>query len=382
MNEPQVNADGRSVRALRIDSEPSGMSLQGRLYYLDVLRVFAIFCVVMIHVCAWHFYQVDIASTRYFAMCLFDEFAHVAVPVFVMISGVLFLNPAKEVTYDRVFKKYLPRLGVAFVVWSVLYAFYLTAIATESIQSNGLLLTYVCNLIRGPLHFWFIPMIAGLYLITPLLRSFTSDANLRKAFLLLGLIFALALPSISDLLALSSEPHVVAFASAYNNLVGDFNFQFAVGYSFYFVLGYHLSTIKVHRPIAFLVVGVLALAAGTWLVFMQSGMEGKPNVTLMTNFRVFVFTGSVGLFAFAKETMQFWSPSAKVAGCVRWLSDRVFGVYLVHLFVIYAFEAVGLNAVSFNTFLAIPVATLAVFGVSLLLVAAIRAIPRVGKWLT
>ena len=358
------------------------MKTGSRLYYLDVLRIFAIFCVVLVHVSGAFFYDAPVSSTRFLSMCLYDEFAHIAVPIFVMISGALFLDPSRDITYGKIFKKYLPRLGVAFAVWSAAYAAYNVGAVSGYPSMAEWLFELLCDFIRGPFHFWFLPMIAGLYLVTPLLRSFTSDRGLRRAFLALGLAFAIVWPCVVNLLELSGGGGSHELALALQNMLNDANFTFALKYSFYFVLGYHLKERVCRRPVTTLLVGFLALFAGGLLVFYQSGLDGKANALFLNNFSLFVFMGSVGFFEFGAGMLGSWRPSDATARVVRWLSDRVFGIYLVHIFVLDAIASLGLTAMSFNSFLAIPVTVVAVFGVSLAVSAIIRAIPRVGRWLT
>lgn len=68
-----------------------------RIMYLDYLRVFATFGVVILHVSAQNWYVADINSFEWLVFHFFDSVVRWGVPVFVMISGTLFLNKETSV---------------------------------------------------------------------------------------------------------------------------------------------------------------------------------------------------------------------------------------------------------------------------------------------
>ena len=61
-----------------------------RVTYLDLLRVIAIFSMMMLHVCAAQFDKIEIASFSWQVLNVYDGIVRFCVPVFVMISGVFF----------------------------------------------------------------------------------------------------------------------------------------------------------------------------------------------------------------------------------------------------------------------------------------------------
>src|SRR5699024_727254 len=108
------------------------------------------------------------------------------VPVFVMISGRFFLDPQRKISIYKIFDKYLKRLIVAFAFWSAIYqVFY--AVKNYAFGENTLinLNGYIYEFFLGAYHMWYLYMLAGLYLLTPLIRKFTAE---KKA-----LIYAIVL---------------------------------------------------------------------------------------------------------------------------------------------------------------------------------------------
>lgn len=94
---------------------------QERILYLDVLRFIAIFGVVMLHVSDDGFFK-GINSEEWLPSLSYMVLSHWILPMFIMISGALFLNPSKHITIEAIAKKYSWRLIVAYVFWLLVYA--------------------------------------------------------------------------------------------------------------------------------------------------------------------------------------------------------------------------------------------------------------------
>lgn len=67
-------------------------AVNGRIYYLDCLRVVAIISVIIIYVSAQNWYTTDVSSFAWQFFNLTDSLVRWAVPLFVMISGVVVLE--------------------------------------------------------------------------------------------------------------------------------------------------------------------------------------------------------------------------------------------------------------------------------------------------
>lgn len=71
---------------------PAEHSTRRRVIYFDILRIVAIFFVVFVHLAAQHWSDVDVSSRAWFAFNLYCTTGKWSVPIFVMISGALFLG--------------------------------------------------------------------------------------------------------------------------------------------------------------------------------------------------------------------------------------------------------------------------------------------------
>ena len=64
----------------------------GRILYFDFLRIFATLAVMVLHVAAQNWYGTSVPSFEWQTFNFFHSVTRFGVPIFVMISGALFLN--------------------------------------------------------------------------------------------------------------------------------------------------------------------------------------------------------------------------------------------------------------------------------------------------
>ena len=84
-----------------------------RVVYADLLRIAAMVAVIELHVCGNNWQGEDIHSLDWHLLNVFDSLVRWCVPVFVMLSGMFFLDPGRNVTYRSIFTKKLLRVFTA-----------------------------------------------------------------------------------------------------------------------------------------------------------------------------------------------------------------------------------------------------------------------------
>ena len=342
-----------------------------RIAYFDVLRILATFAVIVLHLSAQHWADTDIYSRAWQAFNLYDSAVRWAVPVFVMISGSLFISGSQSLSH--ILKKNVFRLVTAFVFWSALYAVFM---ARFEGCPPGIAVQQFFN---GHYHMWFLFMIVGLYLLIPLLHPIVREERLLRYFLLLALIFNFLLPQIAAFLSLLSWQYCASFQA----FTGKFYYHFTLGFASYFVLGYALSrrefSTRAKRVIyAF---GALGLALTFGLTSFASRLQGAATELFYSYDSLNVLFVCVALFVFAKEHLGFPSLSEKGHKCIRALSRWSFGAYLVHPLFIESFDIfLHFNTLSLNVFFSVPLLTLIIGALSFLVSALLHQIPFVKKY--
>ena len=205
-----------------------------RIIPFDVLRIIAAFAVVILHVTSQRL-DTSFPSSEWEIRNVYDSFVRWCVPVFFMISGALFLNHGRKLSVGRLYKKNILHLIFIFFVWSFIYAIYLAIVKCDYSIGHILL-----RIIEGPVHFWFLKILIGLYVTIPILRMITQNKQSEEYFLIVALITAFVLPMIFTFIGLYNESYKSFVLYHYN----AYGIRIASGYVGYFVLGHYLYTYR------------------------------------------------------------------------------------------------------------------------------------------
>ncbi len=160
-------------------------SKPNRIIAFDFLRIIAILFVITIHTTAPTFYAYPIKSGGFLLATLLNSISRPAVPIFVMISGALMLDERKQISNKKIFKKSLYLLLILFG-WSIFYASISLIISPP--QTGFSISSFIKAILLGHYHLWFLYMLIGLYLFTPILRLFVKKANSK--YILYFFLFA------------------------------------------------------------------------------------------------------------------------------------------------------------------------------------------------
>lgn len=316
--------------------------------WIEVLRIFATCLVPVAHLCSNVINNTaGIHSADYITMNFINSMCRWVVPVFVMISGIFFLNPEKECDPKKIFKKNIVRMATAFIFWSVIYALqqnffpphaYGKEIAAFSKKA------FLNDLISGEYHMWYLYMIAALYLMTPLIKVFTDHATKKQleAFMVLSFIFANVIPM------LLAYPFIKKFEF---NLVNQYlSAGFVTGYTGLYVGGQYMVrypfTKKVRRIVYLMgIFGyILMSCSNLWLSFYKD----SPTKDLLQTYHASSVVISYAMFTFFQHVVskiEFGEKSVKI---IKWLSARSFGVYLCHVFIMRCFQYFGIQVIHFK----------------------------------
>lgn len=341
-----------------------------RTVYLDLLRVLAMVGVVGIHVSAKHFVDVPLDSAAWRAMNLWDGLVRWSVPMFAMVSGALFLNPERNVRTRAIFTKNLPRILLAFAVWSALYA---------ALNCGGSLREFARRFVIGHYHLWFLYMLAGVYLIVPLLRRITASERLTWYFLLLSAVFTFAVPDLVVLAQTLDRTGTLDLTTLVTSVQSYTMFSFTLGFVPYFVLGYALHARQLTRreTLVLCALGLAGFVLAPLLNAKYSVMTGYAQVEFFAYNKFCVLFQTAGVFAAAKAGAAYLGARAKRVTAA--LAACSFGVYLAHPLLLDALVPAGALTCGAWAYLTIPLVILAVAAGALVLSALVRCIPWLGK---
>ncbi len=205
------------------------MSENKRQTELDILRLLATLAVIMIH--GGLNPLTDNLMIKYMYRGMHAAIVW-CVPVFFMISGRFFLDPERDVSAKKILTVYLPHIIVPFLVWSGVYTAYgLISGSYSHLSTFGV----IAEFIHGPYHLWFLYSLAGLYLLTPILRKAAADGKTLAYFLIM---FA----------AVNVVTQYLIYVPKIGGMISDFiertGLRAVTGYMGYFMLGYFLYSKK------------------------------------------------------------------------------------------------------------------------------------------
>ena len=305
-----------------------------RVICFDWLRIISAVAVIIIHISGSELFNYKIGTDAWNMHNLLDSLCRFAVPVFIMISGALFLPPEKNINLRKLFSKNLVRIITAFLFWSVVYA---------CVKYDGDMKAFLKSVILGHHHMYFLYVIAGLYISVPILRKICEEERTTRYFLVLAIIFAFLIPTLARL------PGMSLLSDMKNKLSLDI----ACGYSAYFVAGHYLSHVELSKRSRMLIYALGTVGFLATFILTKAFSEHANTVYdgFYNGFSLNVMLQSVAVFVFARYNLGGCPKGDKSKKLLYAFSDITFGVYLVHMLVIDFIDVSGVLSVISNPFL-------------------------------
>jgi surface polysaccharide O-acyltransferase-like enzyme len=327
--------------------------------------VVAIFQVVLIHLSYVIFFKEEVLSANWRAANFYDSFSRMGVPLFFMASGVLLLGKSEPVA--DFFRKRFTKVGIPTLFWSIAYLLWSVEAYTNgtmnplSVALSILKAMYTGNL---EIHLWFLYILIGIYLVTPLLRVFVSAAS-RRDMAYFVVIWFLATP-------------LIELAQRITGLQTALVIPVVAGYVGYFVMGYLLADVELGRRGLFLSgLGCIIAIAVTYFGTSLLSVDAAPIDTYFYSyFSPPTVLASVCGFLFLKSIGQ---NLGRAGGTVRTVAEATFGIFLIHIFAVELFRSgmLGLRLYSWQapSVYMIPLTALAVYVFSFVIVFGMQKIP-------
>ena len=341
-----------------------------RIAYLDYLRILAALAIVFIHMSAQNWYGESYTSSNFHIMLVYDCLSVWGVPVFVMISGALFLS--RDISVKKIYTKNILRLLCAFIFWGIVYVLLAGKLPVKEI---------VLGIVYGHYHMWFILMIIGLYMATPILREVVKSETLTKYYLIISGLITIVIPTLITMAIVFNIPYFLTIQEIFNRNLTAMEFPSFLGYSFFYVLGHYINnkTISRKSEITIYVLSIVALVATYFLSIAASIHYETPATNFIFYKTINVAIYSVGIFVFFKNHCN---KTFKLTPMLIYISSCTFGIYLIHLKISELFnQYFGINTLSMNPIITIPLLSVLYFLISLGVVAIIKLIPIAKKYI-
>jgi len=364
---------------------------------VDVIRTVAIVGVILLHSAN------DLTSqqmswfeiVRWNTVTVYQSIGRLGVPLFLLLTGALLLQPSKLTEPIGVFfKKRVARIGLPFIFWGAIYFAWdflvVNKINNQPITTNSI----IQGVLTGPYYqFWYLYLLLGLYLITPILRVVMAHASrdLIKYILILWFLGAAIVPTIALVTSLHLDTNVLTIT----------------GYVGYFILGAYLLTVQISRSklALYTAVGVTLTAIGTYVIAATVGgtemyfFQGYLSPTLIfaaaSLFLLLIVVQSppsTQTFAVPSDTENDFKPKeicaespceSKGRKLLRLISANTLALYLFHVMVLETIQkgylGFAINGNTINSVVGVPLNTVIVLFVSLGIIVGLKKVPVLKK---
>lgn len=348
-----------------------------RIAYLDLVRVIAGILVIMVHISAQQIENLAVGSTAFAITNAFNCLSFSGVALFVMISGALALRPERETDLKTLLLHRTLHFFVLYYIWKAFYQVIAMLENGDSFTLASIKNNVVLALIqqRGYYHLWFLPMLAILYMIVPLMKKGLADKKLCRYFLTVFFVVALFVPT------------VLHYDFKFKYLVQDFfaynDFYLFRGYLGYFVLGHYLHNwrgeITAKRRMLLYTAGIFCFLLACVLGTLDAHATGQPSQHMNTPFAATTFFTATAIFLAGQSVDGKITASVKAGKIFGFLAGTVFGVYLLHPMAILFWESVGLKTSLCTPILSIPLLTVCTAVLSFSAAALLQKVPYLRK---
>lgn len=349
---------------------------------LDLLRVISLIGVIVMHVTSGVIGADFTSDSMYILKLAYNALFHYGVPIFVMISGALFLKPEGIVDIKKLWIHNILRMTIVYVVWSAAYGIY------DYLQYKAGWKYIIWEIVNSRDHLWFLPMLIGLYMIVPILSTWVKNAKPKEIryFLILFVVFQVICETIKAV----PHPELVDFILAIKNI------QLVCSYVGYFILGYYLVHIGVAKRTVKLIYicgcicGALSLISLVGLSYIRN----RGAFEIVDSYSLFTFGWAVAIFV---AVNRFFDKNAcldekdrtenaprrgqKISKFMGELGKDSFGAYLCHIAVIQILMSIGYSAYTIPIAIGIPTYVVSVFIISMLIGGLLRRIPFIGRYI-
>ena len=314
--------------------------LGGRAVNVDLIRTVAMVGVILLHAAGQYTITSQELSqmnpselTRWGIVDIYQSIAvPIGVPLFLMLTGALLLQPQKKDTLRIFWKKRWARIGLPSLFWGGAYFAWDFLVQNIPFSAGAV----IQGILNGPYtQLWYLYVLLGVYLLTPILRIFIAHADqaMMKYFVMIWVVGVAIIPFFNLLTPFRLNGNVFTLT----------------GYVGFFVLGSYLSTVQIRRKTlaAFTILGVALTALGTY-VFAAAGEETEmyffqkyfsPTV-ILTSVMIFLL-----LLTVKPPAAQKKSGSSKVNKLMEVISQNTLAIFFIHVMII---ESIQLGYLGFT----------------------------------
>ncbi|MBO5513690.1 MAG: acyltransferase [Mogibacterium sp.] len=306
-----------------------------RVSRFSYIRVIACMAIVLLHTMnGARIYHMDTVSQgeslAAFTVCSVLMWA---VPCFLMVSGALLLDPAREITWGKIFGKYIRRMLIALILFTAIFTVIRhdpkAGTSTVSEFFNGLAFNHCMA------YLWYLYLMITVYLLLPLLRKAAFAMSDKGLWLLSGALIAIAILLQFYLMgSVEGSPAFIGIIASLQLLIGCLAYVFIGRLIF-------MKRLDSRICIALLVITTVALAVATY----KAGQTTDDPSHISAYCSPLVVLQSISIYSLLLGI------KAEAGPLIRSADKCTFGIYLIHMiFVRITMSELGVDPFSYGPF--------------------------------
>lgn len=238
-----------------------------------------------------------------------------AVPVFIMVTGALQLNPNIQLSIKELFTVYIWRVLKALILFCLVFQLFDIGMNGEPFNSENILKAFSEMFLgKSWAHIWYLYMLIGLYLLTPFFRMIAAHGTKKE--LKYGLAVTIFFISCVPLLRIAE-------------IETAFIIPLTTIYPVYLFLGYAIEhkviDMKKWQGVLLTIIGCALLIGLT--VYKYNSFQEMPDILLGSYAGFATVILSCGAFGLMKNIRI----GAKVDRFLLAIDKCSFGIYLIHM---------------------------------------------------
>jgi len=309
-----------------------------------------------------------IVVTNWFTSNVYTAIGYLGVPLFVMLSGALLLDTSKtDEPLSKFYKKRFNRIGLPLIFWTIVFFGWSYYAHNQPLSLSNIgqgLLTGSYPIL------WFLYLMVGLYLATPILRVLVKHIDRKIFSLLIALWFigTVSVPIIHTFTSFNYNPALFIFSD----------------WAGYYLLGFYLLNTKIKPSLTYpvLILGALVAVGGDWYLTATLGENSTLYFHGYLSFNMILASAALFLILVNIPKTRIEDSNKIAIRVMRWVGKNTLPIYLLHIIVL---ETLQLGLLGFlfpysGLVLVDAIALfIATFAISALLIYSLKKVPYLSK---
>lgn len=336
--------------------------MKKRIVWIDILRIIGVFGVILMHIVGNTINTYgNLSKTANYIYVFIGILFQFAVPLFVMLSGMMFLGK-KNITFREMFKKYILKIILIILIIGTCMILMEEVFVNKNI-SVSLIKKVFIRIITGNIwaHMWYLYLTLGLYLITPVLVIITSNIKQKDYKVLLIVLFVITI-------LLSTLNRIFNINIAFNTI----NIS---GYIFYYFYGYYLYKYDISKKYKVLNHS-FSLLSIVFLIYYVNRYTSLDASFSYTTFTPFIFASSC-ILLFKNKDIKL-----KINNLINSIGLCSLGIYVIHQFFInIIYKLLKFKYIVYHPYTGLVLYTLVIFIISYIVTYLLRKLKIIRKYL-